>query len=669
MIKVIIPLFLLYLCFPTFGQQTEVPVIGAQVFIEPGQNRQEIENYFRILHDHEMTVARIRVFGSHLLQEDGSWDFSLYDIAFDAAHKYGIKLFATLFPPTDELTDLGGFKFPRSKAHLNEIAKYIEKVVTHFSAKPALYTWVLQNEPGIGSFNIPRSDLSDEVYNQWQSEGNSYKRGKGYLTANFDKENFARYYTAWYLNWLSDEVKKYDTSHYRHINPHALLDNFTEYDFKRYEQFITSLGVSLHLSWHFGYFQRQQYALGISAMCDIIRERAGNNPFWVTELQGGNVTASGYKPLCPTKQEISQWLWTSISAGSEGIIFWTLNPRKSVMEAGEWAMLNYLNEPSERLLAAALVANTLNANKDLFSTVRPVHSPVTILYNDESQFIIQRNATTILDTHNVGRQKPAMIKSLLGAYEAISAWGVPPNMTSMQYFDWNPNSNPIILLPHVVALPTYYQEQLKQYIAHGGRAIITGMTGFYNENMSCILMEDFPMAECFGGRIKEYKVIDQYFNLKLDQEFSLPAHLWRGILAPNKDAETIGNTADDPIALRHTYGKGEVIWIPSPICLAAYQRDLNPLITFYGKMCTKEISLQPIHFAESAPNVLMRLMQSNKATMALFINKQPGETSVRLNTTLKEKPHIIFGKGEIITTENSSILHLPSEETVICAWY
>ena len=30
-------------------------------------------------------------------------------------------------------------------------------------------------------------------------------------------------------------------------------------------------------------------------------------PFWVTELQGGNNTYSGYKAFCPTKEEITQW--------------------------------------------------------------------------------------------------------------------------------------------------------------------------------------------------------------------------------------------------------------------------------------------------------------------------------------------------------------------------
>ena len=67
------------------AQSTDVPVIGAQVFIEPGRTAGEIDNYFRILHDSGMKVARIRLFESHMRRAEGEWDYSLYDEAFLSA--------------------------------------------------------------------------------------------------------------------------------------------------------------------------------------------------------------------------------------------------------------------------------------------------------------------------------------------------------------------------------------------------------------------------------------------------------------------------------------------------------------------------------------------------------------------------------------------------------
>ena len=81
---------------PTFGQQTEYPLIGAQVFIEPGQSAEEIDVFFRTLKENGMQIARIRMFGSHMLREGSEPDFTLYDTAFDAAHRHGIRLFGII---------------------------------------------------------------------------------------------------------------------------------------------------------------------------------------------------------------------------------------------------------------------------------------------------------------------------------------------------------------------------------------------------------------------------------------------------------------------------------------------------------------------------------------------------------------------------------------------
>ena len=48
------------------AQQCDVPQIGAQVFVEPGQTPEDIDGFFRLLRDNGMKVARIRMFGAHM---------------------------------------------------------------------------------------------------------------------------------------------------------------------------------------------------------------------------------------------------------------------------------------------------------------------------------------------------------------------------------------------------------------------------------------------------------------------------------------------------------------------------------------------------------------------------------------------------------------------------
>lgn len=412
------------------AQQCDVPQIGAQVFVEPGQTPEDIDGFFRLLHDNGMKVARIRMFGAHMYR-GGEWDFSLYDEAFRAADKYGVRLFATLFPVTDELNDVGGFKFPRSKAHLREIDDYITAVVSHFRQYESLWTWVLQNEPGSGGTRVAMTDLAREVYDRWLADFPPEERGEGYLKADFTQEKFLTYYTTWYLNHIAQLVERLDPQRGRHINPHQILGTLPDYDFPAYSKFLTSVGASLHLSWHFGMFSQREYPLGVSLMSDIIRHNALGNPFWITELQGGNVTASGNVPYCPTAAHTAQYLWTAIASGAEGVIFWSLNQRAAVMEAGEWGLLDFLRRPSDRMLEAAKVASVLQRHGEEFRELKPAPAPVTLLYNIASLRIQRRNAETLASGEE-GRQASACMKSLAAAYEAVSAWGVTPEVADIR---------------------------------------------------------------------------------------------------------------------------------------------------------------------------------------------------------------------------------------------
>lgn len=662
--KLILLLALGFLCRPLYPQRTDYPQIGAQVFIEPGQTDGEIDEFFGILARHGFETARIRMFGAHMLRPDGSWDFSLYDKAFDAAAKHGVKLFATLFPPTDELGDVGGFKYPRSKAHLKQIADYIEAVVSHFREHPALDTWVLQNEPGTGGAGPGRNDLTDEVFARWKAAQKAPAYDNGYLKADFTQERFHTDFTTWYLQWIASQVDSHDRTHHKHINPHQLLDNLADYDFPAYEGFLTSLGVSMHLSWHFGYFTRAQYPLGISLMADIVRAGAGKNPFWITEMQGGNVTASGKEVLCPTAQEITQWLWTGIAAGAEGIIFWTLNQRASALEAGEWGMLDFQRRPSDRLTAAAEVARTAKACRKFFRDAEPVRSGITLLYNVESLRTQRKNAAAAGDDCLEGRKASATMKSLAGAYEAVAAWGVVPEVCEMGAYDWSDPQGKTVVLPNLVALPSKYWQQLGKFVREGGRLIVTGLTGFYDENMHCILMDDFPLRECLGAQISEYKAVAPYFTIGCDvPAATLPVHMWKGILRPDK-AQAIATDGGEVVGTRHRYGKGEAVWLPSLLELGGWHADNKGVVDFYGTCCRGQIDRAPMHFSRPADGVLMRLMESPSQRLAVLINKRTEPAEVELSEPLPASARRLCGEA----VPAGAVVRLAAEECAVFLW-
>lgn len=644
------------------AQECDVPEIGAQVFIEPGQTPDDIDQFFRILHENGLKVARVRMFGAHMYR-DGEWNFNLYDEAFRAAERYGIRLFATLFPPTDELTDVGGFKFPASKRHLAEVDEYITRVVTHFRTSPALWAWVLQNEPGTGGTRVKETDLSREVYAAWEAARCPSEYDNGYLKADFRQEEFLTYYTTWYLRHIADLVVRLDPAHGRHINPHQILSTLPDYDFPAYRKFLTSLGASLHLSWHFGMFSTSEYPVGVSLMADMIRANACGNPFWITELQGGNVTASGAVPYCPTAAHTAQYLWVSLAAGAEGVIFWTLNQRAAVQEAGEWGLLDFQRRPSDWLQAATEVASVVERYGDTFRKLRPTVAPVTLLYNVESIRIQRRNAETLV-SQEPGRQADAVMKSLATAYMAISSWGVTPAVEDMARFDWSLGAGRVAVIPNMVSLPSDCWKGIRQFVASGGgKLIVTGLSGFYDENMYCLFMNGFPLASCFGAEVSEFKVEGDRFPLGEN----LTAHLWRGILCPT---EAVPEWTDhgEVVGVRHRFGTGEVVWIPSPIELGSYHCEaaMAQLATFYGQEIQTTFDALPAVFEAPEAGVLMRTMQDGEGSLlTVVVNKRCEEAEVPLKLRRKGNPEIIFGDKAAYTAGR---LHLAPDSCVVLLW-
>lgn len=619
-----------------FGQ----PVIGAQVFVEPGQTAEDIDEFFSILERNHMKVARIRLFGAHIFRGDNP-DYSLYDAAFDAAERHGVKIFATLFPTTDELHDVGGFKFPHSKQHLQEIDEYVRNVVKHFKDHPALSVWVLQNEPGFKAFRFTDTDLSDEVKAQWLKSLPKTDYDNGFLKADFENERFVTYYTLWYLKHIADIVIAEDPVHGRHVNPFQIMGYMSAHDYDGYESILTSLGLSMHYASHFAIFNENEYTMATSLMNDIIRSGARSNPYWVTEIQAGNVMASGRTPYCPPGNHVSQYLWTSLARGAKGIMFWTLNPRAAVQEAGEWGLIDYLRGDTDRLLAARKVALALEEHGDQIEKMKPVSAPITILYSHESFYVERFNARTY-PSDKEARKIDCVEKALSTVYAAISANGVCPEVCELKAFDWNNAQGRVAVLPDCLVVPSKYWNKIREFVDAGGKLIITGRSMYYDENMFCVPMyRPFPLADCFGAELKEYKATADYFPIG----DNLIGHLWRGVIKPN-GAEVILSKSGEVLGSRNQYGKGSVVWVPTPIELGAYHQDMSGLEAFYTKECKDAIEVTPIRLVKPVNGIVLAALKSETSALVVITNKTGDKKTVKLMMPFKEA-EIIDGNGKI----------------------
>ena len=620
------------------------PLLGAEIWIEPGQTPLQIDTWFRDLADSHMPVARVFLMWPDLEPAPDKWDFTLYDAAFRAAEKYHVHIVATLTPsglPPFLGGDgsQGGGVLPTTKDR-QLAAAYIAKVVEHYRSSSALDTWLLVNEPGQGPVVNPAATIAfrkwlarqyssvDQMNAAW---GTAYKEfaaaqppaSRQLFNRNreLDWRSFWEEYQTAQLRWIADKVRESDSKHPLHLNPAGLLSNLADVsdDLPSWRTFLDTLGCSIHPAWHFGLLNRDQYALGVSYLNDLVRGSIEPKPYWVTELQGGNNIYSGQKPMNPTPQDIAQWTWTSIGAGADRIIFWLLNSRARGLEAGEWSLLDFQGLPSERLKTAASIASVVSQHESFFSSARPYHSPVTILLSLDTM-----NFEEAFDAgDDPSRGHDAHILSALGFYEAFSRLGPPPDIKYFNDYDWDKETKQprVAILPDARVLTEAQIHSLHSFIEHGNTLLVTGLTGFYGPHATAWPLMGFPLAEITGGQLKEVHLHGEtpLVSLTTPSDTVLPSRFWISSI-DSASATAIGQQNGEVIATeRHVQGGGRVVWIPSPIGLGAWLTDAQPL-TQYLQASLNDVSPAPFTLTQAQDGCLLRVLENQDTYLTVLTN-------------------------------------------------
>ncbi len=644
-------------------QAQQVPLFGAQVFIEPGQTDRETEGWFRTMSENGMAICRIRMFESYMRQPGGTWDFSLFDRAFDYAEKYDIKVMGTFFPATEK-TDIGGWKFPETEEQLQQFAEFIKALTTHYKDHKALHAWVLINEPGGGLSDTPFSRMMKKKWLQEHPQKESVENGYPVLV-DLQEGRFAQYMTSWMLQWIANEVRKHDSDVHLHVNPHAIFQLLPEFDFTQWRSFLNSLGGSAHASWHFYQFERPEYALAMSLNCEILRAGAGPLPWLMTELQGGNNTYSGSRPMNPTPEEVIQWLWLVMATEGKGSIFWTLNPRASGVESGEWALLDFQHQPTERVAAIHRVSQSVRAHSAIIGNLKKVDPGVTLLYVRESLWA-ERAITEGRPSASDGRVSGLL--DLFGYFKAFSAQGITPNVAAIEEYDFEADdfSGQSIVLANQIALPRAYREVLEGFVRKGGTLWVGGLTGYYDEDVHNQMLTGFPYSNLFGGNISEFRYIDQPYTYTLqDFEQAIPTTGWMGLIKPEQKAEILSQHNELATAIRYAYGKGKVIWVPSLLGRAAWEGNAMPLSEYLQEHMLKD--QPPFAFTKYQSDILMKTLRSGEKMVTVLINKSAEKKDITMKGAASQrKPQLIFSSGA--GRVNGNKVHITPEETLVIVW-
>ena len=672
------------------------PLLGAQIWIEPGQRPEDVERWFKTLADGRMPVARLFLMWNYVEREPGVWDFALYDRAFRAAEKYHVRVVATLTPnwgPAHRgyLYASQGGPIGDTEARLAEARDYVARVVARYRSSPALDSWMLLNEPG----QRPAPDrLALHRYRLWLAKkyGTVAKLNGAWVTdfpsfaavthdprwtaggfaftapaAFTDWHAFWRAHLAWYLGEVAAEVRRADPAHHVHVNPHALVGNLASnaFELPAWRPLLDSLGASIHPSWHFGLLKREQFALGVGYVCDLVRGASEPHPFWVTELQGGPNLYSSVRPMSPAREDIAQWVWTGVGAGSDRVVFWLLNARAEGSEAGEWSLLDFDGGTGDRFDTASEIARVLEQHTSFFNKARPVESPVTVILSLETMTLQERFAAN----DSPARGRDAHVLEALGIYQALTELGVPARVKQIDDFDWRDASQRprLAILPHVTALTAKQARDVEAFVRGGNSLLVTGLTGFYDEEARFLPSVRWPLGNLLGARPREVHTPATRAEVAWSRPaLALPSQMWLGEIE-NDSAEVLARQDGRVTAVRRRAGGGEAVWIPSLVGMGAWLGDGGPLAGLLEELTAHFTRDVPFGFDGRQAGCLMRVLRSGNSYVTVVTNGTAEPRQCRLRRTPGLTPQLLWGDPSTLT-QGSATLSLGARQTAVYLW-
>ena len=582
---------------PRLAELNQQLRIGSEFFLNKTETKESVQHHFRVMQENGLTLARIFIIWDDMERTPGNWDFTRYDWIYDAAAQSGIKIVATLCaedPP-------GWVKrtpFYHNRANLNDpeirrhAAIYIEKVVNRYRGHTAQGVWLLMNEPekydtepstfeAFGNWLQAKYGTVAELNRHWfhplenfsavqvtrdqlEEYWNDYHRVVDWREFNIDN-------LVDQLLWIKGQIQNWDTSHPTHINVTEPTGGAYGQDVWKEKRLVDILGASIHPAWIFPpAAPRTEYGERFAYRLDLIGTPAGDQPWWVTELQSGPTVYTGEFPLNPTPEDMTRWLWDSFGAGSKAVIFWLWHPRVGGTEAGEWGLVSLEGRPSIRLPAVKSVVDGLKRNAYLAEAM-PQPAKVAILYNRESAII------NSLDERTQHRGNEVE-ESLMGCYLALHRAHVPIQFVDIEQLKRTlPGNIALLYIPDSYAIDDQGVNALRDFVNRGGTLWADGLTAWKNEMGEIRPTIPGGLSDVFGVEASDI------YPVKTDEPYSITSQnerageLWKLPLDLKGAEVVLRDREGKPFATRHRFGKGQALYFESALSLAYFKRH-NPAV-------------------------------------------------------------------------------------------
>lgn len=660
-------------------EKDTLPRMGAQFFINPDDTYEDTEKHFSLMKQYGIRLVRLFILWEHVEPKQGKWDFSRYDIVYDLAEKYQIKIVSTITaedpPQWFEKKPFYHHYSNLNDTRLKQLASiYIQKLVSRYYHHPAHCAWILMNEPEL-YVNYEPSTLQafhqwlknkyhtiDSLNLKWYQQHSSFdeikispQNAQEYwqcFPTFIDWNNFLKDNLISQLEWIKSQIRIIDQTSPLHLNPKGFYGNLAPVgqDYWKENQVSDILGASIHPAWKFLWFDRNEYGLAFSFCVDIIKSASNGKSFWVTELQSGATLMTGIQPCTPSPDELSAWLWDGVGAGAKSIIYWMWHPRTFGQEAGEWGIVTVNHKISKRLIASHTVSKTLEQNAALFSKATPPKATVAILYNHATELL------SLIEGSPLYRTPEATIQSLVGIYKALKQAQISVDFISEdQILEGKLDEYEYLYLPYSYALDLNLQVMIKDYVSQGGNLWAESPFGWKNSYGE--ILREQPLNSVFGFEVNEF----QGRNVLSQNELPYLCQADLDITT----AEMLSELPDgSPAITRNYYKNGIAVFVNTTASLGFFHRNNSNFaeqINFFVKNYTQEFQIS------TDSNTILHRILSNDNYRIMILENWGKESSCHITSQKKKFIGIetLYGRPLKLSDEQSINVTLQTNETIV----
>ena len=218
----------------------------------------------------------------------------------------------------------------------------------------------------------------------------------------------------------------------------------------------------------------------------------GENPLWISELQGGPTAEAGKMGWPIRGDEQQAWIWTAIARGCKGVNLWHWRPEVFGIECFRHGFLAPDGFLPDRMQAIQKTTSVIREHRETLAVYKPDPPAVGVLFQRDSYFY-----SWIATQHNpeLGHHAVARTEAYVRALERL---GVSYHIHDDRHLPDEPGALKLLIVPNPAGLDDAAVDWLVRFAEGGGTVFIEGAAGCQGADTFYRYPGDRPLLNRIG---------------------------------------------------------------------------------------------------------------------------------------------------------------------------